>query len=59
MVVELHGLDLLVAAGSAGGNMVTDAQIAAFAIVNQAEVHTADHDFQRFPGLDCHFPLGP
>lgn len=50
-------LELLAAAGSAGGNLVTDAQIAALAIEQQAEVHTADHDFRRFPGLDCHFPL--
>ena len=50
-------LDLLAAAGSSGGNMVTDAQIAEYAISHQAEVHTADHDFRRFPGLDCRFPL--
>ena len=50
-------LKLLAAAGSSGGNMVTDAQIAEYAISHQAEVHTADHDFRRFPGLDCRFPL--
>ncbi len=50
-------LELLAAAGSAGGNLVTDAQIAALAIEHHAEVHTADHDFRRFPGLDCRFPL--
>ncbi len=54
-----HVLELLTASGSAGGNMVTDAQIAALAIEHQAEVHTADHDFRRFPGLDCRFPLEP
>ena len=52
-----HVLDLLAAAGSAGGNLVTDAQIAALAITHRAEVHTADHDFRRFPGLSCRFPL--
>ena len=50
-------LDLLDAAGSAGGNLVTDAQIAAIAIAHGAEVHTADQDFRRFPGLSCTFPL--
>ena len=50
-------LDLLQAAGSAGGNLTTDAQIAATAIAHNATVHTADRDFMRFPVLKCHFPL--
>ena len=50
-------LELLAAAGSHGGNLVTDAQIAELAIAHRAEVHTADRDFQRFPGLNCRFPL--
>jgi len=50
-------LELLGAAGSHGGNLVTDAQIAELAIAHRAEVHTADHDFRRFPGLTCRFPL--
>jgi hypothetical protein len=33
------------------GNLVTDAQIAAVAIENDAVVHTADADFIRFKGL--------
>lgn len=53
----LEVLDLLTAAGSAGGNLVTDARIAALAISHRAEIHTADHDFRRFPGLKCRFPL--
>lgn len=52
-------LDLLRAAGSAGANLVIDAQIAALAIVHRAEVHTADQDFRRFPALECRFPLQP
>lgn len=48
---------LLTAAGSSGGNLVIDAQIAALAIAHKATVHTADRDFQRFPGVDCRFPL--
>jgi toxin-antitoxin system PIN domain toxin len=34
-----------------GGNLVTDAQIAALAIEYEAIVHTADADFIRFPAL--------
>ena len=47
------------AAGSAArrGDLVTDAQIAALARAHRAEVHTADHDFRRFPGVSCRFPL--
>lgn len=48
---------LLESAGGAGGNLVTDAQIAALALQHDAEVHTADRDFMRFGGLRCRFPL--
>ncbi len=48
---------LLVEAGSSGGNLVTDAQIAAIAIAHQATVHTNDRDFQRFKGLKTFYPL--
>ena len=50
-------LALLAATGSSGGNLVTDAQIAEIAIAHRAEVHTAYHDFRRFPGLEYRFPL--
>jgi len=50
-------LELLAAAGSAGGNLVTDAQIAAIALAHRAVVHTADRDFMRFPALNCLYPL--
>ena len=50
-------LNLLAATGSSGGNLVTDAQIAEIAMAHRAEVHTADHDFRRFPGLEYRFPL--
>ena len=50
-------LKLLAAMGSSGGNMVTDAQIAEYAISHHGDVHTADQDFRRFPGLNCKFPL--
>jgi uncharacterized protein len=48
---------LLESAGSAGGNLVSDAQIAAMALQYGATVHTADHDFRRFPELARRFPL--
>ena len=48
---------LLVSANSGGGNLVTDAQIAELAIAHRAELHTADQDFRRFPGLKFRFPL--
>ena len=46
----------LVAAG-VGGNLVADAHIAAIAIEYQAEVHSNDTDFSRFPGLLWRNPL--
>jgi toxin-antitoxin system PIN domain toxin len=50
-------IGLLEAAGGTAGNLVTDAQIAAFAESYRAVVHTADRDFLRFPQIHCHFPL--
>jgi uncharacterized protein len=49
-------LKLLETIGAAG-NLVTDAQIAAFAIEYGAVLHTADSDFMRFPGLRWINPL--
>ena len=46
----------LVAAG-VGGNLVIDAHIAALAMEYQAEVHSDDTDFSRFPGLKWRNPL--
>jgi hypothetical protein len=47
---------LLGAAGTAG-NLVTDAQIAAFALEYGAEIHSADTDFARFKGVKWSNPL--
>jgi toxin-antitoxin system PIN domain toxin len=47
---------LLSKAGTAG-NLVTDAQIAAFALEYGAMVHTADTDFARFTEVDWKNPL--
>ncbi len=49
-------LDLLTSLGTAA-NLTTDAQIAAVALRLQAEVHTADLDFARFPGVRFRNPL--
>ncbi len=43
-------LKMIEALGTAG-SMVTDAQIAAIVMEHGAVLHTADADFQRFPGL--------
>jgi len=39
------------------GNLTTDAQLAAFAIEQQGELHSNDTDFGRFPGLRWVNPL--
>ena len=46
----------LVSAG-VGANLVTDSHIAAIAMEYQAEVHSNDTDFSRFPGLRWRNPL--
>ena len=48
--------ELLTAAGT-GDKLVPDAHIAALAIQRDAEVHTNDRDFSRFPGLRWRNPL--
>lgn len=49
-------LDSLLTLGTAG-NLTTDAQFAALAVEYQAELHSTDTDFQRFPGLRWRNPL--
>jgi toxin-antitoxin system PIN domain toxin len=48
---------LLEALGTAG-NLTTDAHLAALAIEHQAELHSTDADFARFPGLRWVNPIG-
>jgi hypothetical protein len=50
-------MKLLSEAKSAGGNLVTDAQVAAIAIAHGGTVHTADRDFMRFRRLSKYYPL--
>jgi toxin-antitoxin system PIN domain toxin len=49
----LHALNAL----GAAGNMTTDAYLASLAIEHQAELHSNDADFSRFPGLRWSNPL--
>lgn len=48
--------DYLLQLGLAG-NLTTDAQLAALAVEYQAELHSSDTDFARFPGLRWKNPL--
>ena len=47
----------LLADSGAAGNLTTDAQIAAHALLRKATVYTNDSDFARFPGLAVVNPL--
>ena len=47
----------LLAAVGRGGNLTTDAHLAALAIEHQAELHSTDADMARFPGLRWVNPL--
>ena len=50
-------LGQLLAAAGVGGNLVMDAHLAALAMEYQAELHSNDADFARFPGLRWRNPL--
>ena len=45
------------AAAGVGANLVTDAHLAALAMEYQAELHSNDLDFARFPGLRWRNPV--
>lgn len=47
----------LLAATGTGGDLVSDAHLAAIAIEHDAEVYSSDSDFSRFPGLRWRNPL--
>ena len=51
-----RSLTLLMEIGT-GGNLTTDAQIAALALRLRATIHTADVDYARFPGVRWFNPL--
>ncbi len=48
---------LLLATGTAG-NLTSDLHLAALAIEQGAPIYSADHDFQRFAGIEHVNPLG-
>lgn len=54
---HLDLLDRLLGHLGVGGNLTTDAHLAAIAIEYRAELHTNDTDFARFPGLRWRNPL--
>lgn len=54
---HLHQVLKLLETVGTGGNLVTDAQIAAMAIEYGAVLHTADADFMRFPALRWFNPV--
>ena len=45
------------AAAGVGAHLVTDAHVASLAMEHQAEIHSNDADFSRFPGLRWRNPL--
>lgn len=51
LLAELFG------ATGVGGNLTTDTHLAALAIEHQAELHSNDADFGRFPGLRWRNPI--
>lgn len=48
--------NLLRGTGTAG-NLVSDAHLAAIALEQGATIHSTDHDFRRFPGVESINPL--
>jgi toxin-antitoxin system PIN domain toxin len=54
---HLELLDSLMREAQASGNLTTDVHLAALAIEHQAELHSNDADFSRFPGLRWTNPL--
>jgi uncharacterized protein len=54
---HLEILGRLLGAAGVGGNLTTDAHLAALAIEHQCELHSNDSDFARFPGLRWRNPL--
>ena len=42
-----------------GGNLITDAHLAALAVEFRGTIHTADTDFLRFSGVPWRNPLSP
>jgi predicted nucleic acid-binding protein len=56
---HLDLLDHLMQEAPASGRLTTDSHLAALAIEHQADLHSNDSDFSRFPGLRWTNPLQP
>jgi toxin-antitoxin system PIN domain toxin len=54
---HLDLLHELFSATGVGANLTTDSHLAALAIEHQAELHSNDADFARFPGLRWRNPI--
>jgi hypothetical protein len=54
---HLHILRTLLAPLGTGGNLTSDAHLAALAIENRAELCSSDTDFARFEGLKWRNPV--
>jgi len=54
---HLEMLRMLIAQVGTGGNLTSDAHLAALALEHGAQVCSCDHDFARFPGLDWKDPI--
>jgi len=54
---HMNLLNELFRATGVGGSLTTDTHLAALAIEHQAELHSNDTDFARFPGLRWRNPL--
>lgn len=54
---HLEILSQIMEDAQASGRLTTDAHLAALAIETQAELHSNDTDFSRFPGLRWRNPL--
>ena len=47
----------LLRGAAAGGNLTSDAQLAALSLRYRGVIHSADSDFARFPDIRWHHPL--
>jgi len=56
-VEDLRVVERLLTAAGTGGNLVSEAQIAAAALRLKACIHSTDTDFDRFPGITWANPL--
>jgi len=56
-VEDLRVVERLLTAAGTGGNLVSDAQIAAAALRLKACIQSTDTDFDRFPGITLSNPL--